>query len=548
MRQDLERRYGSAVASQWGTLPPDENINPDNPRFRQFIEQLVENERTMFAEDPAIGEPDWEHDQEIAAFLAEHAEKLGLDGPPKAPADLLPPRSTLREALQHYRQSLGQAPGRDPTFRRAAWPPQVLSFEAPRKAHAFWYGWCCRYDVEQGKLQDKQLLENLPSEALLPDDSTLVPVELPSSDSAERRDPRHDWCMPFGTAVFPDGSYTGGVPAVHSETAAGRDQVPQPHTPFELSFGCVITSSMAARCGCQPGLLDVAVEYQDRQATSLRVRWLMPGHSAVSGLTEETLSLKDPFSARMLSETISSAPPMDRHSLDVLSKVRFPSEEPAFCIFPLYPQMPCCWHASQVALEALASTPLAAEKLSRYEVDLDRTEFDDPDIIGTQVRLLRIPRTVQMKTRKSRLGHTMRVLLAREAARVAPCTHLLRRSIARYETLDGLYNDKEARVWVVPNVEETFVARRLVHLPGGLVCLFPERIPRVGFGWDAEFWFWGPAFETRLEEAGEEMLVLPSVSFRRMIRSYSALGDFVAGCATQGIEKEPSLMDSSSGT
>ncbi|KAK4533557.1 hypothetical protein CCYA_CCYA17G4439 [Cyanidiococcus yangmingshanensis] len=545
MRQDLEKRYGKAVAAQWGALPPDAKINWDNPRFREFIEQLVENENTVFSEDPAFDEPDWEHDREIAAFLADNAEKLGLDGPLKDPADLLPPRSTLRDALQHYRQSLGHAPGRDPTFRRADWPPQVLTFESPRRAHKFWHGWCCRYDMERGALIEKNLLKEVSSATLIPEDSALIPLELPPLNQQEQRDPRYDWNMPFGTVVFPDGSYTGGVPAVHSETALGRHHVPVAHAPFELTFGCVITPSFAAESGCQSGLLDVAVEYRDRQASTLRVRWLMPGPMTVPVLAEEALAAYDDFSARMLPETSPSVQWTDRNGVGPLGRVRFPPEEPAFCIFPLYPQMSCCWHASQLVWEPVSSRPLSAETLSRYEVDLDRTEFDDPDIIGTQVRLLRIPRTAQMKGRKDRLGHSIRALLAREATRVAPCTHLLRRSIARYMTVDGALSMPGGRVWMVPNVEEGFVPRRLVHLPGGLVCLFPDRIPRVGFGWDAELWFWGPAFEARLEARDDEILALPNKSLRRILRSYSALGDFVAGGSTQGIGQEPAAPYSS---
>lgn len=50
--------------------------------------------------------------------------------------------------------------------------------------------------------------------------------------------------------------------------------------------------------------------------------------------------------------------------------------------------------------------------------------------------------------------------------------------------------------------------RRLLFLPGDVVCYFPAFVPRVGFPWDAE------VISRR----------------RRMVRSYSAFGDFVA-CA-----------------
>jgi len=537
VRRDLEQRYGKEVAEQWASVPPDEEINLDNPRFQRFLQELVENEGTLFANEPLASPEDLALDQQVAAFLAEHAEKLGLDGPPKKAADFLPPRSTLRQALQQYRQQLGQTPGRDPTFRRADWPPQVLSFEKPRLAHEAWNGWSCRYDVTSGSLIERKFLHHVRPSSLLPEEADLVPLELESPEtSSTERDSRYDWCMPFGTVVFPDGSYTGGVPAVHVESAVGRHYVPPAHTPFELNFGFVIPSEQAERCGCSSGLLDVAVEYRERAAVAVRVRWLTPVSRATASTSQGWLQVSDAFSARMLgTSTPSTTNAAEQKATSVLERIQFPSEEEsAFCIFPLYPQMPCCWHASQVSLEPIDSRPVAPETLSRFEVDLDRSSFEDPDLTGSDIQLLRTPRSMKLKGRKGRLGRTIEALLAREAARTAPCTHRLRRSIARFETVDGLYVVNGDSVCLVPNVEEGFVARRLLHLPGGLVCMFPERIPRMGFVWDSELWFWGPAVEKQLEESQTDRVSLSKTSFRRILRSYSALGDFVAGCATLG--------------
>jgi hypothetical protein len=230
--------------------------------------------------------------------------------------------------------------------------------------------------------------------------------------------------MPFGTVVFPDGSYTGGVPAVHVESAVGRHYVPPAHTPFELNFGFVIPSEQAERCGCSSGLLDVAVEYRERAAVAVRVRWLTPVSRATASTSQGWLQVSDAFSARMLgTSTPSTTNAAEQKATSVLERIQFPSEEEsAFCIFPLYPQMPCCWHASQVSLEPIDSRPVAPETLSRFEVDLDRSSFEDPDLTGSDIQLLRTPRSMKLKGRKGRLGRTIEALLAREAARTAPCS------------------------------------------------------------------------------------------------------------------------------
>ena len=514
-------KYGGLLSSPPWTPTSGEGRLTDEEIDR--VAEMLADADDRGPEVDSLDEPDGS-DPEVRQFMADLAERAGIGAKrPEAAAvdrtrrsDHLPPLSYLRRAVQQleqlgYRVEPPPSPSPDavPAFAPASLPPQLESFQRPRLAHSAWRGWQQRFAADTGQPLEAMQSVRRESASLMPAADAVVKLELVSHDDPQRRvlDTQH--YLPFGAMAFADGSYCGGSPAVHKSDAIGSHWIPSERADLELVFGFVLPGTTAGRGGrpAPTRLVDVRVWYRDRCAREVTVRVLEPDD---------------------LGDAAPAPGTADRpvYAIEALRRPEVTATQEAFCIFPLFPRLPACRYPSSIAVADAPTRPLDPETLSRYEVDLDKQEIEDPEL-GQTIEFLKKRRSAEVDARgRRKLSRLVRSLLERERARVAACPMILRRTLSKHAYVDGVQPRADGEhAWTVPNVEETFVPRHLLALPGGVLCLIPERVPRVGYPWDAEVWL------LAAEEEGEDEE--ERLRLRRMVRSYSPFGDFIA-CALTG--------------